>query len=861
MNIFHKAAFQGLKKNKTRTLVTIVGVALSSALVTAVMTFAVSLLSYVTNGAIEKYGNWHIEFPDVSASFAEEQAGDGRVEHLAAFENIGYAALEGSKNPDKPYLFFAGFSKETFDTLPVSLISGRMPENSREVLVPAHVAANGGVQLSVGDTLTFSVGTRQAGEKTLCQHDTYSYSEETLVPETEKTYTVVGICQRPVFEERSAPGYTLITAAEDTESFEGSTSVFVTLKKPEQVYSYAESAGGERGYVLNDEVLRFMGISGDETFNVLLYTIGVIVIALVMLGSVFLIYNSFHISLNERVHEFGILMSVGATEKQLRNSVLFEGLCIGAVGVPLGILVGLPSIRLVLFLVAKNFANILYDNVPLTLVLSAPALAAAAVISFITILISAYLPAKKAARTPVMECIRQTNEIKVENKAVRTWGPAERIYGLEGTLALKNFKRNKGRYRSVILSLTLSVVLFVSTSSFVSDLKQVTGQADEVTDYDIGCSIQDMDDDEMFVLYDRMKTAEGVTKSACQSVVEFTCAVPADRLSDSYWEASGERPGDGMAELPMEVQFFDDAAYQEILESLSLPDGEYTGEKPKLLAVAKMDDESGQAESVSQLLDLFADSSVDITVMPNGNGKPDREQGKDISILCADFVPPDTPPYTGTYQERPYFFRVLAPWSLKEKLLPADALADVRVQGFTFQSDNPARSTSKMQAMLDEVSITASYNLYNVHEMFEQNRNLIFIVNLFAVIFIVMITLIAVANVFNTISTNIKLRRRELAMLRSVGMSDRDFNKMMCFECVFYGLRTLLFGLPLAGLFSWLIYRGIALDVERIRFVFPWASMAVSMLGVLLVIFITMLYAVSKIKKENIIDALRDDMT
>ena len=122
MNIFNKVALQGLRKNRTRTLVTILGVALSAALITAVATFAVSLQTYMINGAIMKYGDWHVGFMDVDSSFVQEQAKDSRVFNTATFENIGYAALDGGKNPDKPYLFIAGFHQATFDALPVRLI-------------------------------------------------------------------------------------------------------------------------------------------------------------------------------------------------------------------------------------------------------------------------------------------------------------------------------------------------------------------------------------------------------------------------------------------------------------------------------------------------------------------------------------------------------------------------------------------------------------------------------------------------------------------------------------------------------------------------------------------------------------------
>ncbi|QBE99675.1 ABC transporter permease YtrF [Blautia producta] len=865
MNIFHKVALQGLIKNRTRTLVTIIGVALSAALITAVSVFAVSLQNYMINGAVKKYGDWHVQFTDVDDSFVQEQAEDSRVSEVVSTENIGFAMLNGGQNPDKPYLFIAGFNRETFDALPITLLLGRMPENSSEILIPAHVASNGGVKISVGDTLTLAVGSRRAGDETLSQHDPYRQGEESLAFSEERTYTVVGVCQRPSFEEYAAPGYTLITMADNAEGAEH-LSAFVTLEKPGQIRSYVKSAAQGHAYVLNDDVLRFMGVSGDKLFNTLLYSLGIILVALVMLGSVFLIYNSFHISLNERTHQFGIFMSVGATEKQLRNSVVFEGICIGLIGIPAGMLIGIPGIRLVLSLVAKNFANVLYSDVPLTLKVSVPALAASVVISMITILISAYIPAKKAARTPVMECIRQTNEIKVEAKDIKTAGFTKHFFGLEGTLASKNFKRNKRRYRSIILSLSLSVVLFVSSSSFVMNLKQTSKQADVVTDYDIGFDAQNMDDSEMLGLYDKMKTAEGVTHSSYQALMEFTCAVRTEQLSDAYLKSKGDTLRDDTEDLPMEIQFLDDTSYLQIIKSLGLTANAYTlddtrtKESMKLIAVAKMEDTTGKAEEVSQLENVFRDSTVDADLIPEKKGEPVTEWGKNVSITCVDLVPPDAPTFSGKYEQKPYFFQIIAPWSLKETLAPQNLSVDVRGKGITFRSDSPGKSTEQMQAIIEGTGITSDYALHNVYAMLEQNRNILFIVNLFAVVFIAMISLIAVANVFNTISTNIKLRRREFAMLRSVGMSDREFNKMMRYECLLYGLRTLLFGLPISGILSWLIYKGMFIGGSEIDFIFPWGSLAVSILGVFLVIFITMIYAAEKIRKENIIEALRDDM-
>lgn len=855
MNIFNKVTLQSLKKSRTRTIVTIIGVVLSAAMITAVATFAVSLQNYLVNSSAVKYGSWHVEFLDVDSAFVQERSQDKGVKNTAAIENIGYAVLSDGENPDKPYLFVTGFNEKAFEDLPINMISGRLPQNSSEVLIPAHLSANGGINYAVGDTISLSIGDRVDGNGKLTQHIPYNAeAEETLVPKAEKTYTVVGICERPSFEEAASPGYTLITAADPADQAD-SFNVFVTLDNPREVQRYAKDKAGGYSTIFNDYVLRFMGLSDDTLFNTLLYSVGSILVVLIMLGSVFLIYNAFNISLNERTRQFGILASVGATSKQLRNSVLFEGVCIGAVGIPIGLAVGIGSITLVISLIAGNFKNILSTDVPLLLTISVPALIASAVISMITILISAYIPARKAARRPVLESIRQTNEVRIESKAVKTSGFAQRAYGLEGMLALKNFKRNKKRYRSIVLSLTLSVVLFVSANAFGETLKQAASQSVVDSDYDICFTTQNMDESDLFRLYDKLKAVDGVYESSYQAVSTYSCAARASDFSERYREALGLTSPDETVDLPLDIQFVEDRVYLEFIKDLGLPAEEYTGQNAKMTAVAKAKGESEQAGK-SSLYNLFDHSSMNFTVMPGSGNGTAEEPGKAVSLTFVDTIPVDTLPRQSS-SVKDATFMIVAPYQLKSSFEPGgDA-----VTGLTFRSENSAQSVAEMKKMIQNEGITSNYNLYNANEIFEQNRNIVFVVDVFTYVFVFMISLIATANVFNTISTNIKLRRREFAMLRSVGMSDRDFNKMMNFECAFFGMKTLLFGVPIAVLFSWLIDKGMVAGGAEIGFIFPWASLIISVLGVFFLVFITMLYATRSIKKENIIDALRDDMT
>lgn len=856
MNIFNKVTLQSLKKSRTRTIVTIIGVVLSAAMITAVATFAVSLQNYLINSSAVKYGSWHVEFLDVDSAFLQERSHDKGGRDTATIENIGYAALNDGKNPDKPYLFVTGFNEKAFKDLPIKMISGRLPQNSGEVLIPVHLSANGGVNYAVGDTLSLAVGDRVNGSGRLTQHTPYNPEDgsEAVVPKAEKIYTVVGICERPSFEEAAAPGYTLITASDPADQAD-SFNVFVTLDNPREVQSYAKDKAGGYNTILNDYVLRFMGLSDDTLFNTLLYSVGSILVLLIMLGSVFLIYNAFNISLNERTRQFGILASVGATSKQLRNSVLFEGLCIGVVGIPIGLAVGIGSITLVISVIAGNFRNILLTDVPLTLTVSVPALIASAVISMITILISAYIPARKAAKRPVLESIRQTNEVKIDSKAVKTSDFAQRVYGLEGMLALKNFKRNKKRYRSIVLSLTLSVVLFVSANAFGESLKQAAKQSVVDSDYDICFTTQNMDESQLFRLYDKLKAVEGVYESSYQAVSTYSCTARASDFSERYREALGLASPDETVALPMDIQFVEDSVYLDFIKDLGLPAEEYTGQNAKMTAVAKAKGDSEQSGKRS-LYNMFDNTSMDFTVVPGADDGTAQDQGKTVSLTFVDTIPVDGIPRQSA-QVKSATFMIVAPYQLKSNFEPgSDA-----VTGLTFRSDNAAQSVAEMKTVIQSEGITANYSLYNANEIFEQNRNIVFVVDVFTYVFVFMISLIATANVFNTISTNIKLRRREFAMLRSVGMSDRDFSKMMNFECAFFGMKTLLFGVPIAVLLSWLIYRGMDAGGAKIGFIFPWASLIISVIGVFFLVFITMLYATRSIKKENIIDALRDDMT
>jgi len=881
MSVFSKITLESLKKNRARTIVTIIGVVLSVALITAVTTFIASLQNYLMQGAIDRSGAWHVMFMDRDAAFVQECAADKETADSAVTESIGFALLEGAYNMYKPYLYATGLSDEAFDTLPIVITSGRLPQNSSEILIPEHVIYNGGVAFSIGDRLTLQLGYRMFDGRELNQlayfHGEYLEEEdafvslETLVPKTTRTYTVVGICARPTWEDFQSPGYTVITRMDSSilgpsAGSDARFNVFVTLKSPAKVYDYAERMGvslDQRSF--NDDLLRFMGVSSNDFFIKMLYSLGAILIVLILMGSIMLIYNSFAISVSERSRQFGILSSVGATGRQLRGSVLFEGLCIGIIGIPIGLLVGIGGIGITLASIGDAFQSIAYENTSFSLTVSVPALLIAVAVGAITILISAFIPVQRALRRSAIDSIRQTDDIKIQAKTVRTSKLTQRLFGLEGALARKNFKRNKKRYRSTVISLFLSVVLFISASSFGMYLKLANDIAVLDYSYDLAffatTSNTRIADEELIRLYEQMRKAEGVYESAYESNVHCFGAISKNYLTQQYLDYYDVNAApDGTMPLWITICFIDDDSYLDYLAALGLSPEEYGLDKGKLILVAQysgIDDEGRK-----YVFDIFKSRSFTMMVTPEK--APDNWYestadhwigwpGAAREIICTlvDVMP--------KVLSRTQFQGVIAfaPYSSKPLLdVPEERFSGINMN---FMSSDPLKSEIEMERMIKDAGITTGYSLRNVAAMMEQSRNIILVINVFTYGFTILIALIAVANVFNTVSTSINLRRREFAMLRSVGMTDKGFNRMMNFECIFYGLKALLYGLPVSIAVTYLIYRAVFTGVE-VPFTLPWGSLAISVVSVFVVVFASMLYAVNTIKKANVIDALRNDV-
>lgn len=871
MNVLHKVTLQSLRQNRTRTLVTIIGIILSTAMLCAVTTFVTSFQQYLLNQEIYASGSWHVGQKNMTYAQYQELSQAQGVEESVYLQHLGYAQAEGSLNEYKPYFYVLGLSATGTNLLPLHLTQGRMPTSPNEIVLPQHFLDTTAQHYQVGDTITLELGQRMSGGFPLDQSNPYSLEDtETLENTQARTFTVVGICQRWGMENYSAPGYTAFTAADLNLSGETVCDVYLSLADASQAYDFQQQHQLEED---NGNVLMYAGISQYGNFYSVIYRLAAIVLVLIIAASVILIYNAFAISVSERTRQFGLLSSLGATKKQLRRMVRFEALALSAIGVPLGILSGIVGIGITLHVLGGLFATLRSEStIPMELHVSWLGVLVAVVLGVVTVLLSAWIPSRRATKVSAMEAIRQSQDIHGTKKLVRPSLLTRKLFGLPGVLGVKYYKRSAKKYRTTVFSLFLSVVLFVSASSFSSALTQSVGGAFGGDTYDLRLSFAPSELDVTPQQFNQqIRNLNSVDNAAL--VVEFSLmgAYRPEALSQEMQELT--QPIGGTVYTPMTLSFVDDDTYQALCQERKLDPASTSG--IAFDGITTFDDQQEKFVHLNQLgVSSLSMSAVTFDELANHyHGSPVQGEKGTVQVPYYDvdteestlypldevahFIPMDV---TLVETDWPYFLSnggnvtVLYPLSQLESF-PLDA-SEGSYYSYMLASDHQ-QAEKDIQALRSTHGLSAR-GLRNYAASQESDRNMITIINVFAYGFIALISLVAMTNVFNTISTNVILRSRDFAMLQSVGMTRREMLRMLGFECILYGTRALLFGIPVSIFLSYLIVDSINQGYP-LPFQIPWIPLGIACLSVFVVVFATMAYAAGKLRKQQLVEALKNE--
>lgn len=847
MSILNRLTIKNLRLNKKRTIVTIIGIILSTALMVGIGLLFSSFQDLMIRDTIGYNGKYEANYGDVDLN----KLNNIKDKDFTYFyeKPIGFSKIESS-NEYKPYMYITSVNKEYFDEL--KLIEGSFPKNENEVVISNHVITNGGLNYKVGDIVTFKYGKRNIeGNGTLANSE--FVDGEFLTNEGTHTYKIVGIVERSNFENYSACGYTAFTL--DVNNDKGSVNLYVMFNKNKKIIKQSEELAKRLNYDndinYNSTLLALYGESTYGNVMTTMVSMMMIMLALVSIGCIIVIYNSFAISVMERKKEFGLLSSIGTTKRQLSHTVFFEAVFVGVIGIILGILGAYIGIGCVILIINNLISDML--EYKLHLVTNPLFIIIPVIFMIIVIGASAFIPSRRASKVSPIEAIRQNDDIKINKKKIRTSKLINKLFGIEGEIALKNIKRNKKKYRVTIVSLFISIVLFISFSSYMNyTLNTASSVMGEVPyDYQISYFGDDLNNDKEAL----DKINEIVKSSDVKEYVSYSVSnlsiignyTYSDEYLDFYKSAYGENG----------IKALNNLKYQSIY-ILVLDDNSYNKYK-KLIGLDK--------DSVI-LLNRFKGVSYgnnkrvnyDIPVINNGNINIkicnfDDDDDVDTTKYCNKNI--DNIFVTNKSFDLIEEFSYMDDFKLivNKKLYDSISDSSTNFTQFNIISDN----TNNIDKLTKELDKYSNVNYTNIKEAMKQANNLILVVKILMYGFISLVTLIGVTSVFNTISTSMALRKREFAVLRSIGLTNRGFNKILFFESLFFGMKSLIFAIPVSIGITVLIHYALADMVSISTIIIPWKYIIISIVSVFVIVLLTMMYSTSKIKKHNIIEQIREE--
>ena len=855
MTLLNKLTIKNLKLNKKRTIVTIIGIMLSVALITAVASmYASGIKSLIKYETLIK-GDFHTAFYNVPTSDIDKFINNRNIEKLNITEGLGYAKID-SKNEDKPYAYLKGFTKDALNNLSVRLVKGRLPENTNEIVIPTHLKTNGRLDLKLNDSITLEVGKRidSKGDE-LNQSDKYQNTAgEQLVEMQTKTYKIVGIIERPAtnIEYYTAPGYTFITYI-DSKNLSGNVDIYAKFTK-DGVKNWDKTIANILGVsqvlfrkVYNQEIESEKlteQLKKTYMFDMNKYLIDLetnpisstsmgdlgkvlaIVIVIIVFTSIFCIKNSFDISITEKIRQYGMLRSIGATKKQIKRNVFYEATILGLIGIPLGIILGCLATYILIIISNYYLTDVIQTGFKLELVFSTYAILVAIILGIITIYFSALKSATRASKVSEIDSIRNSANLKISSKKIKSPKYIKKLFGIGGVISFKNLKRNKKKYRTTIISITVSTFVFIALYSFMELAFQNVNNELKVSDFNISLSTNAIND------YSYSKFLKTVNLSGVEDYAilrNSELSFIGSHSSKEYLEYFGTKK-ESDAEEHITIFAIGKKQYDKYIKSLGL---NYDDIKDKAILFDKQYITSYDKNNnkITKNIRVYDFNKGD--VITSTNNQLNLEIGAISSI-------------------GPNLLKNLS----NSYLIISDEMFDRIAKTNNLDIYYKASNADKLQDELDSYLNGESYSINNKEENVRIMNNLFTLIAIFLYGFIIVISLIGITNIFNTITTNMELRKQEFAMLKSIGMTSKEFKRMIRLESLFMGIKSLLFGILIGIILSYLIYHSLDSDIP---YKLPIVAIIISILVVFILIFLIMKYSLNKISKQNTIETIRNE--
>lgn len=856
MKIINKLTWRHLWVNRRRTVITLFGIIISVAMVTAVFTSVGSLMRSLSDITAAYDGAWHAQYMNLQDKDVQTLSKQKNVKTIGLLADIGQMDCNTKEDSGRNETSIIAGNQNLFAINKMKPAAGRLPNNTRELMVTKSYLQRNKLNWKVGDTVTVQTTSYPTGAQ-----EAEATGGEPIVEN--RTFTVCGILEvqnqltgmNSAFcgmDDTVAGGYT----AQVQFSNLGSNTPKDIKAAAKAVYGKAVNSDWSDLYTIHTDYLMYNGVQMSDGIARALYGFVAIILLIIILASVFMIYDSFAVSYQQRARYLGMLASVGATRTQKRGSVYFEGFILGCIGIPIGILCGIGGIAVTLRALSDSFMKTVMvatgDSIRLHAVVDWKIIVFSALISALTIFISAWIPAHRASKITPIEALRQTNTVKVKKaKKLKTSRLRQKLFGFEDVLAVKNYKRNAKRSRTVVFALAVSVILFLSTANFTGMLTNALDNEYDGMSFDVYESVNSSNGplsvDLVEKLNKEVSRMPGIESMRICADNEMMVDGLDKQLTAEAKKANMDRSvyvlgvdNDTFAALAKEAGIDPSVCQDDKIPTGILINRVHvaTEKKQSLVLNPLQGSLAGQTLTGS----MVGYNSEGNELYAKYTAKVAAQMNKEASNLGSFMHPTLVVPMHSYLVHFP-------------SVLAKDNIVSYARYYITAQ-DHDRVYTEVSDLLSDTKGI--SHTGYDAAAQAETMRALRIVVMTFGYGFITLITLISVMNIINTISSGMEERRREFAMIKSVGMTPRSFKKSIYLENIRYGVMALVWGLPVSFGLDFLMYKILGSSFDY-GYTFRWYYYLAAALAVFAVIAIALLYAVDKIKKDNIIETLKRD--
>lgn len=837
MNIVNKLTLRHLKENKGRTVITTFGICVSVAMITAVFVASASFINLLGEITWFAEGHYHAEMSNCSYEQIQRLKSDKRISKVGIeqyiLEEESFKISDKNNKSSAKGMIYSG-DITNLEQIITQDYEGSIPKNDNEIAVEKIFIENRKLDWKIGDSVKVPVGYYEADEE-----------NEVFVQTGVKTYRITAILNNNAPTVSMYPILRGFDSSKISSGAKQTYSVLINLatvdsKSLDTLEKIVSDYGIKNCNPNKDYLETKYAIPEGGMLMSTIIPMSLVILAIIIVASVILIYNAFGMSLSERVRYLGMLASVGATKRQKRSSIYFEGFILGIIGIPLGIIGGVIGIGITLKAIGNDIIStgmvlgITDSNISMKIIVPIWAVLGIILVSALTIFISAYIPSRKASKITPINAIRQQDEVKLKSKKLKSPKLIRKIFGYEGEIAHKNLKRNGRKSRVITASIALSVILFLSCNYFCDIFSQAVGfeatcpyQIQILTSFDdknpVIEKIKDENNiDDFYCVSNYLSDQESLTQGIENKFFNK------ENLTNQYKDFFNK-------DKYIYINAVDDSDFIELCENNNIDYEKYfKATEPNVL-----------------LMNNFIHS--DALVKPFNKGALNSKIKIDSKTLTiADFVDYDSNSYICNLNSKN-----TVSFYIPESIYYSE-VAESSNYLIGIETQEHEKICNDLYNDLENEGFSDFY-VQDFAESFQLMNTLIYVLQVLVYGFIALISLITIANIVNTISTSIDLRRKEFAMLKSVGTAPKGFVKMIILESFFYAFKALVFAIPISILASFGINAAVqSSEIFAFEVNIPLYSGVIA--AVFAIVGISMLISLSKLKNDNIADTLKEDI-